>query len=926
MRHIATFGLLSLLSMQSLAAVTTDWANLGAGDWNTLGNWSAGVPTTSNTANVSNGGTAQLTVPPAGTALNLVLGNGVGQSGNLLVDSQALTAQGVQIGGSGTGNAIIRNGGSLSSTLFDVDLGSVAGSSGTVVVDGTGSALNSHVVMSIGGGGLGSLTIQNGASATSVQVLIASATTANTSSATVTNPGSFWNVSGNFIVGRGGSGFLTISDGGTVHSVSTVLGFFPGGAGSVMATGSNSVWNITSTFTLGNNAGSSGVLTIENRAHVTSTGTTRLGFLAGSTGTLNLNSSGILTLPQLQAVAGAHQANFNGGILQASTSNATFITGFAPGQLNILADGLFIDSQAFSIETNNNFSGVGTLTKQGSGIFTYSGTSSNTGGIAVDGGQFILNSTVAGAAVVNNSSVLQVNLGGVIQGPSTVNNTGNLIVNGSAASVATKDKGVLSGTGTVSSIDNSGIVAPGNSIGTLTVTGNYVNQATGTLQNELNAAGQTDLLIVGGTATIQGGTVDLIAAPGTYNAGTTYTLITAAGGLSGEFSTVLSNLPINYFLRYFPNSLVLTLGDAIKLQGLTGNGGRVANYINTFTTISGDFATVYDQLLTLNVKELSKALDQLHPAPFQALAITSVDSTHLVNDSFMDRLQFLRTTQCDPCDLPSGVWVAGLADFVKQDRSQGLKRFTATDGGIALGYDKSFYDNFIVGLGAGYSHNHISWSHSGGHSNGNLYYLGAYATKFGDHYYADASVLGMTGQYHSKRHIHFAKIDRHAKSKQHEIGVNPHLGAGWVFDLNRVDIIPFGEIDYYFVHQNKFHEQGARSLNLHVKHRNSNALRVETGLRIEKTYDCCGYSSFLPFGSISYVGHRYYDKKYKSSFNNQHKDFTVFGTDQFFNQAEFGVGFAYLFNDSFAINTSYEIAVGSKRQEQEFNFELSYRF
>src|SRR6185369_18069534 len=98
------------------------------------------------------------------------------------------------------------------------------------------------------------------------------------------------------------------------------------------------------------------------------------------------------------------------------------------------------------------------------------------------------------------------------------------------------------------------------------------------------------------------------------------------GGLSGEFNTVLSNLPIKYFLQYLPNSLVLTLGDAIKLQGLTGNSSRVANYINTFTTISGDFATVYGQLLTLNVKELSKALDQLHPAPFQALAITSVDS------------------------------------------------------------------------------------------------------------------------------------------------------------------------------------------------------------------------------------------------------------------------------------------------------------
>ena len=61
-------------------------------------------------------------------------------------------------------------------------------------------------------------------------------------------------------------------------------------------------------------------------------------------------------------------------------------------------------------------------------------------------------------------------------------------------------------------------------------------------------------------------------------------------------------------------------------------------------------------------------------------------------------------------------------------------------------------------------------------------------------------------------------------------------------------------------------------------------------------------------------------------YNDQPENFSVFGTDRCFNQAEFGLGLAYLINDQFAINASYDIDVGSKRQQQEFNFELNYRF
>lgn len=570
----------------------------------------------------------------------------------------------------------------------------------------------------------------------------------------------------------------------------------------------------------------------------------------------------------------------------------------------------------------------------------------NTGGLLVGptgviNGAAVLNNngTMALQGTLNNSLTLNdaaqagVFAGAQINGLVNVNDNSSFLVDvGGVVTgvVTTQGNGTLIGGGSIGALDNAGIVSPGeNSIATLTILGNYINRATGRYRVELNTIGQSDLLLsIGGVATLEGGTLELDAVPGNYLAGTSYTLIQAAGGLSGQYASVIADLPINYTLLYFPNSLMLRLGDAISFSGLTGNPRRVAQYINTFGTISGDFLNVLTALQSLDSDDLYNALDQLHPAPFQALSITSGDAAHMVNDSFMDRLNFLRTTQCGPCQPcgQGGVWISGLVNYVNFNRTQGLRGFDATHGGLALGYDQCFCDDMIAGIGAGYSNNYIKWNRQYGHSDGNNYYLGLYATKFDQDYYADFSLLGFTGRYKSKRHIEFADIDRHAKSKQCNWGINPHFGSGFILDYCGFDVIPFGEIDYYYVSQDKFHEHGADSLNLHLRSNDASLLRLETGVRFAKTYDCCDYGQFLPYASISYVGHRYYGRKFKSSFNDQAESFSVFGTDRCFNQAEFGLGFAYLINDQFAINTSYDIDVGSKRRQQEFNFELSYRF
>src|SRR5690606_32358629 len=97
----------------------------------------------------------------------------------------------------------------------------------------------------------------------------------------------------------------------------------------------------------------------------------------------------------------------------------------------------------------------------------------------------------------------------------------------------------LSGAGTVSAgaagtTTMNGTIAPGNSIGPLTIFGNYVQNAGSTYEVEIDAAGNSDLIDVSAMATLNGGDVVVVPVDGILLA-MPYTILTAAGGVNGQF-------------------------------------------------------------------------------------------------------------------------------------------------------------------------------------------------------------------------------------------------------------------------------------------------------------------------------------------------------------------------------------------------------
>lgn len=146
-------------------------------------------------------------------------------------------------------------------------------------------------------------------------------------------------------------------------------------------------------------------------------------------------------------------------------------------------------------------------------------------------------------------------------------------------------------------------VAPGASIGTLTVAGDVAFDAGSFFDVEVDATGNEDLLDVTGTATINGGTVRVAPASGSYAASTMYTILTAA------FQDVALT----------PNQF----GAAGAADAL--GGGNV----------------VYDEILTMTEEEARAAFDALSGEAHASARTSFFLSAQQIREALLARLRAL---------------------------------------------------------------------------------------------------------------------------------------------------------------------------------------------------------------------------------------------------------------------------------------------
>ncbi|MCO7400880.1 S8 family serine peptidase, partial [Stenotrophomonas maltophilia] len=203
----------------------------------------------------------------------------------------------------------------------------------------------------------------------------------------------------------------------------------------------------------------------------------------------------------------------------------------------------------------NDIGGPGKLTKSGigwlrlsgdnsfngavvnDGVLELNGANTLTSAVEVKGGQFLLNGSLVSTALNTTGGVSTVSAGGVLDHSNLVVDGGVISFNGTqtGGNTTVGANGLLKGVGTLGTTRVDGIIAPGNSIGTLTINGDYMQGATGVFASELAPGGRSDQLHVTGTATLDG-TLVALPEPGVYYLGEQFNILRADGGINGQFA------------------------------------------------------------------------------------------------------------------------------------------------------------------------------------------------------------------------------------------------------------------------------------------------------------------------------------------------------------------------------------------------------
>lgn len=654
-------------------------------------------------------------------------------------------------------------------------------------------------------------------------------------------------VTGTITSGEGfnilGANNLTVSNAGSITS----------GTGGVAVLAGGSL-NLTNTGTISSNGPFSTTISAQTNAVITNSGSlinTGGSAVVGIGGTGTLTNTGNITSAGVAIKFGSSSSLINSGTI---TGAVTFN---APGNTLTLEPGSNITSTVnaagndtfqlggtgaatFDISALDpiigNYAGFGIFNKIGSSNWTLTGTSTFPGPINVNGGTLSVNGNVT------SSSGLFVNAGGTLGGNGVVGNTS-----------------IIGGT-----------LAPGNSIGLLTVQGNLLFTAAASYMVEISPV-SADRTNVTGLATLGGATVKASFAPGSYVV-RQYTILSANGGFSGRFgSLVNANLPGGFSssLSYDANNVFLNLGLSFAvLGGLNVNQLNVANALTNFFNASGGIPAVFGTLSPAGLTQVSGELatgsqqatfdamglfmgmmtdpfaggrgDQPTPSGAYANEAGASDAARRPSEAYA--AMYSKTPLTGGFSPRWNVWAAGYGGSQTTDGNTGLGSNTATSQvyGTAVGADYLLSPQTIAGFALAGGGTNFAVANSGtGRSD--LFQAGAHIRQnVGAAYISSAFAYGWQHMT-TDRSVTVAGIDRLRGS----FDANAYSGrveGGYRFVtqwLGGVGITPYAAAQLTALDLPAYRESvlvGANTFALAYGSRGVTNTRTEFGLRSDKSF------------------------------------------------------------------------------------------
>ncbi|HEY9133204.1 MAG TPA: autotransporter-associated beta strand repeat-containing protein, partial [Dyella sp.] len=848
------------------------------------------------------GGNGGLTKLGAGT---LVLNGANTYSGGTTISAGTLQGNGASLQGNIADNAAL---------VFDQNVdgtftGAISGS-GSVTKQGAGTLILNGANSYSGGTAISAGTLQ-GDSASLQGAIVDNAALVFQQSTDGTFNGT---ISGSGNLTKQGAGMLTLSgansySGGTTVAAGTLAGNTASLQGDIVDN-ATLAFNQGSDGTFAGTISGTGTLVKQGAATLTLTGvnsysggtTVSAGTLRGSTASLQGNIVDNATLAFDQASDGTFAGAISGigtlvklgaGTLILSGANSygggtTIGAGVLQGdsaslQGNIADNAALVFDQAGNGTFAGMISGSGTVTKQGAGTLILSGANTYTGGTTIAAGilqgdsSSLIGTITDNAALVfaqNSDGTFAGSIGGSgtltkqgsgsltltganpLTGATTVQ-AGTLIVgdaghaNASLASQVTVAAGAtLGGVGSIGGLDLFGTIAPSSLTDPLNVQGNAVLHSGSTYQVGANADGQNTALVVGGTVTIQGGSVLAITQPGNYKPQTQYTIVTGAQGVSGQFAGVQASLTfLTPTLSYTANAVNLSLQrNAVNFVDVA----LTPNERNTATGLDGlNFdSPVYTALTLLDPVGARHALDQLsgevHASTQTALFDSSQQIRGAVNQHLLGFGYGGQTMQGETGEGVS-VWTTAWGHWDDHDANFNTSQMKSNGTGLVIGADLPLDQGRLgVLLARGRDSTRVDALASDTRTRST--YAGVYGgSEWGAFHLRGAAVYAWQ-DVRGHRFVSFPGYWQAANSDYDAHTAQAYLEGSYVIPLGRFTTLePYAQLTRVQVHTDGFREQGGAA-DLSIDGATANQTLGTLGLRGSMTLGDSGLRGFAGLG------------------------------------------------------------------------------
>lgn len=630
----------------------------------------------------------------------------VSADGNLGAAGTHVTLDGGTLGIAGTGfNTTSRaftlgaNGGSLD--IADAgntfDLGQTIDGSGGLTKLGAGTLV-------LGGANTyaGATTVQGGVLSVSADNNLGAAAgglTLDGSTLQVTGT-AFNSTARNIVLSNGGS--IDIVDASNTLDVSGAVtgngGLTKLGAGTLALSGANSytggtmvksgTLSVAADNNLGNAAGGVALDGTTLRITGTAFNTTARSITLGASGggldisdadnvfTLASSLSGSGTFTKLGAgtlIFGAGSHPYAGlttiaeGTIQGDSSSLQgAITNHASLTFNQASDGIFAGT----------ITGEGSVTKAGAGTLVFNDANALTGTTTVTGGSL----------VVGDDSHAGASLGG------------NVVVDAGST---------IGGVGSIGGLDLAGTLSPGNSIGSLHITGDASFEKGSTFQVEVTPDGQNDRLDVAGKVTILGGSALVLGQAGNWAPRTDYTIIDAGQGVTGQFDSVAANLAfLTPTLSYGANAVTLTLlrnSVDFTTAAQTPNQRATAGAAEAL----GAGQAVYDAIEKLDATTARGAFDKLSGEIHASTRTALIDDSRYVREAINRHLLGLDDGAHGDTASGSSVWTSVIGHWGDHDGDSNVARMQANGSGMLVGADTGVGSDARLGAVVGHSQSSV---------------------------------------------------------------------------------------------------------------------------------------------------------------------------------------------------------------------------